>query len=118
MAKSISFREIPLGAVDYGLTILGASVRQAVYDRLERSHGIERRESPMKLMLFRKASTPVIRAGGNVVDRLIARSLHGQLGPDFSPHQESVLVDYVGHAPKSEMIAPTHNSSPEVNSDG
>ena len=118
MAQSISFREILLGAVDHGLMILGAGVRQAVCDRLERSHGIKRKEVPMKLMLFHKALIAVIGAGGNVVNRLMARSLYGQLGPDFSPHQECVLVDFVGHALKSGMIAPTYNCSSEVKSDG
>lgn len=118
MARSSSFREILLGAVDHGLMILGAGVRQAVCDRLERSHGIEREEIPVKLMQSHEALIPVIGAGGNVIDRLMARSLYGQLGPDFSQHQECVLVDYVGHALKSGMITPTYNCSSEVNSDG
>jgi len=118
MAQSISFREILLGAVDHGLMILGAGVRQAVCDLLERSHGIQCEEIPVKLMPSHEALFSVIGAGGSVVDRLMARSLYGQLGPDFSRHQECVLVDYVGHALKSGMIAPTYNSSSEVNSDG
>lgn len=118
MSRSRSFREILLGALDHGLMILRAGVRQAVCDHLERSHAIEREEVSVKLMLSHEALIPMIGAGGNVADRVMARSLYGQLGPDFSQHQECVLVDYVGHALKSGMITPTYNRSSEVNSDG
>ena len=100
MGQSGSFREI-----------LRTCARHPIYDCLERSHGIEREEIPAKLELFHEALIPSTGAGGNLVERLMAKDLYGQLGIVFSLHQEWALVDYVSHALKSAMIAPIHNSS-------
>ena len=46
VSEPAGFREALLEAVDYGLMVLGEIVRQAIYERIEKDHGLKRTEIP------------------------------------------------------------------------
>jgi hypothetical protein len=54
-ANPAEFRSYMLEAVDYGLMVLGGIVRQAIYDRIEKNHGLAHVEIPEQMIVFHKA---------------------------------------------------------------
>jgi hypothetical protein len=92
------FNEILLEAVDYSLLVLGEIVRVAIYERIERSHGVRHDEIPEKLKIFDKGLQQLLGASSKVMERLIAKRLYNQLTLNFTTHQDWTLVDYVNHA--------------------
>jgi hypothetical protein len=98
MVESPEFRQILLEAVDYGLTVLGEIVRQAIYGRIEKDHGLKRTEIPERLEAFHKALVSMLGVSAKTVERLIARNLYQRLGLNFTPHPEWTLIEYVDHA--------------------
>jgi len=50
------FQSAVLEALDYGLGVLGETVRQAIYSYIDLKHQIKREEIPENLDVFRKAS--------------------------------------------------------------
>jgi len=103
-AKAVEdrFNEVLLKAVDDGLAMLGETVRHAIYYHVERSSRIKREEIPERLETFHRALEDLLRAGGNVVEKMIARSLYGKLGLDFEEHENWTLVDYVSYTKKAK----------------
>jgi len=91
-------RQILLEAVDYGLMVLGEIVRRAIYERVEKDHGLKRAEIPEQLELFHKALGSVLGVSAKTVERLIAKNLYQKLGLNFTPHPEWTLIEYVDHA--------------------
>ena len=89
---------ILLEAVDYGLTVLGETVRQAIYKRLENHYELKRNEIPERLEVFHKALEGIFGASTRIVERLIARSLYQRLGLNFTPHPDWTLIEYVNQA--------------------
>jgi hypothetical protein len=92
------FRDILLEAVDYGLMVLGEIVRQAIYERIEKDHGVKRTEIPERLEAFHKALGSVLGVSAKTVERLIAKNLYQRLGLSFTPRPEWTLIEYVDHA--------------------
>ncbi len=101
MGGSVAFREVLLQAIDDGLLVPGEIVRAAIYDRVERSYQIRREEIPEKLELFHKALRDLLAAGGEVLERLIAKSLYRRLDLNFTQHENWTLLDYVDEAKKA-----------------
>jgi hypothetical protein len=97
------FRQILLEAVDYGLMVLGEIVRQAIYERIEKDHGLKRAEIPEQLDAFHTALGSVLGAGAKTVEKLIAKNLYSRLGLNFTAHENWILVDYANHAKKGEV---------------
>ncbi len=87
-----------LEAVDYGLSVLGEIVRQAIYERIGKDHRIKRAEIPERLETFHKALESTLGMSARTVERLIARNLCRRLGLNFTPHPEWALIEYVDHA--------------------
>ena len=98
MTEPAGFREALLEAVDYGLSVLGEIVRQAIYGRVEKDHGLKRADIPEQLEAFHKALGSVLGASTKTVERLIAKNLYQGLGLNFTPHPEWTLIEYVDHA--------------------
>jgi hypothetical protein len=98
VSEPAGFREALLEAVDYGLSVLGEIVRQAIYERIEKDHGIKRAEIPERLEAFHTALGSVLGISAKTVERLIARNLHQRLGLNFTPRPEWTLIEYVDHA--------------------
>ena len=98
MSAPAGFREALLEAVDYGLTVLGEIVRQAIYKRIEKDHGLKRAEIPERLEDFHKALESVLGANAKIVERLIAKNLYERLGLNFTSRPEWTLIEYVDHA--------------------
>ena len=48
MSEPAGVRDILIEAVDHGLMVLGEIVRQAIYERIEKDHGLKRAEGPPK----------------------------------------------------------------------
>jgi len=95
------FDSAVLEAVDYGLAVLGETVRQAIYSYVEMKYQVEREEIPEKLDVFRKASDGLFGAGAKVVEKLIARRLYSRLGLSFVEHEDWTLTKYVDDAKKA-----------------
>jgi hypothetical protein len=102
------FREALLEAVDYGLMVLGEIVRQVIYERIEKDHGIKRAEIPERLEAFDKALESVLGVSAKTVERLIARNLYQRLGSNFTPHPEWTLIEYVDHAKATSKSIQVH----------
>jgi len=98
MTEPAEFRQILLEAVDYGLMVLGEIVRQAIYERIEKDHGLKRAEIPEQLEAFQKALGSVLGVSAKTVERLIAKSLYRRLKLNFTQHDGWTLIDYVNHA--------------------
>ena len=101
MGGSVAFREVLLQAIDDGLLVPGEIVRAAIYDRVERSYQLRREEIPENLELFHKALQDLLAAGGEVLERLIAKNLYRKLDLNFSQHENWTLLDYVDEAKKA-----------------
>ena len=86
-----------LEAVDYGLMVMGERVRQAIYERIEKDHGIKRAEIPERLEAFHTALGNVLGVSAKMVERLIAKNLYQRLGLNFTPRPEWTLIEYVNH---------------------
>jgi len=101
MNEPAEFRQNLLEAVDYGLMVLGERVRQAIYDRIEKSHGLKREEIHEKLDVFHEALASALGVGARPVERLIARNLYQRLGLNFTSRDNWTIVDYVEHAKRT-----------------
>lgn len=94
------FKKTLLEAVDYGLLVLGETVRQAIYSHIERNYKVKREEVPERLEAFHKALEGVLGAGAKVVERLIAKNLYQRLNLNFIEHEDWTLADYIRDAEK------------------
>ena len=103
MSEPAGFREYLLEAVDYGLIVLGKIVRQAIYERIEKDHGLKRADIPEQLEAFHKALESTLGVSAKTVEKLIAKNLYSRLGLNFTAHENWILVDYVNHAKKGEV---------------
>jgi len=104
MEEPAEFRQNLLEAVDHGLMVLGERVRQAIYDRIERTHGLKREEIPERLGVFHDALTSALGVGARSVERLIAKSLCQRLSLNFTPRENWSIVDYVKYAKKARGL--------------
>ena len=102
------FRQILLEAVDYGLNALGEIVRRAIYERIEKDHGLKRAEIPEQLELFHKALESVLSVSAKTVEKLIAKNLYQKLGLNFTPRPEWTLIEYVDHAKTTSKSTQVH----------
>ena len=68
MTEPAEFRDILLEAVDYGLIVLGEIVRQAIYERIEKNHGLKRTEIPERLEAFHKALESTLGMSAKTVE--------------------------------------------------
>lgn len=101
MPKPARFSETVLQAVDDGLLVPGEIVRQAIYERIERSYQLTREEIPEKLAIFQEALQDLLGEAANVMEKVIAKNLYSSLGLDFVEDANWTLVDYVDHANKA-----------------
>ena len=101
MGGSVAFRDVLLQSIDDGLLVPGEIVRAAIYNRVERSYQTRREEIPEKLELFHKALRDLLAAGGEVLERLIAKNLYRRLDLNFNQHENWTLLDYVDEAKKA-----------------
>jgi hypothetical protein len=108
MTEPAEFRDILLEAVDYGLIVLGEIVRQAIYERIEKDHGLKRTEIPERLEAFHKALESTLGMSAKTVERLTAKNLYQRLGLDFTPRPEWTLIEYVDHAKTTSKSIQVH----------
>jgi hypothetical protein len=100
------FSRALLEAVDEGLLILGSSVRDMVYYRLEKRCRLRREEIPERLEDFHRALEGLFSAGAKVIEKLVATRLYARLGLNFVEHEEWTVVGYANDAKKAERYAP------------
>jgi len=108
MTEPAEFRDIHLEAVDYGLIVLGEIVRQAIYERIEKDHGLKRTEIPERLEAFHKALESTLGMSAKTVERLTAKNLYQRLGLNFTPRPEWTLIEYVDHAKTTSKSIQVH----------
>jgi hypothetical protein len=108
VSEPAGFRDILLEAVDYGLMVLGEIVRRAIYERIEKDHGLKRAEIPEQLEAFHKALGSVLGVSAKTVERLIVRNLHQRLGLNVTPRPEWTLIEYVDHAKTTSESIQVH----------
>jgi len=108
MTEPAEFRDILLEAVDYGLIVLGEIVRQAIYERIEKDHGLKRTEIPERLEAFHKALESTLGMSAKTVERLTAKNLYQRLGLNFTPRPEWTLIEYVDHAKTTSKPIQVH----------
>jgi hypothetical protein len=102
------FRGCLLEAVDYGLNILGEVVRQAIYERIQKDHGLARAEIPEQLETFHKALESIFGRSARTLERLIAKNLYQKFDLNFTPYPDWTLVEYVNHAKTTSTSGPFH----------
>ena len=76
---------------------LGEIVRETIYQRIERTHQVKRKEIPEKLDTFHKALQGTLGAAAKVIERLIAKNFYDRLGLDFTGHNDWTIVEYFDH---------------------
>ena len=98
------FSRVVLEAVDEGLLVLGASVRDTIYYNVERDDGIRRQEIPGRVEDFHKALERLFGSGVRTIEKLIAKSLCGRLGIALLASENWSLVDYVDYVKKAPRV--------------
>lgn len=89
-------------AVDEGLLVLGASVKDSMYYYLEKNRQVRREEIPSKITAFHEALESLLGAGAKVLERLIAERLYSRLNLIFEERENWTLGDYVRYAQKAK----------------
>jgi len=92
------FDKLLLEAVDYGLNVLGETVRRTIYESLGNHYELKRSEIPERLEVFHKALERMFGTSSKTVERLIAKNLYERLGLNFTPQPDWTLIEYVNHA--------------------
>jgi hypothetical protein len=92
------FQEALLKAVDEGLLVLGASVKQAVYYYIERYYNIKREEIPFKPKEFHEALENIFGFGAKVLEKLVVKTFYEILGLTFEEHEDWTLIEYITFA--------------------
>jgi len=108
VSEPAGFRDILLEAVDYGLMVLGETVRQAIYGQIENHHELKRADIPERLEAFHKALGSVLGVSAKTVEKLIAKNLYQRLGLNFTPRPEWTLIGYVDHAKTTSESIQVH----------
>ena len=86
-----------LQSVDKGFFALGVTVREALYQCINRNYQLRREKIPDHLETFHQALHN-LGAGAKIMEKLIARNLYTKLGLNFTEHANCTLVDIVNHA--------------------
>ena len=103
MSTSLSSqREALVQATDYGLMVLGETVRGTIYQCIESKYQLKREEIPEKLPTFHKALEGLLGASARVIERQIAKNLYATLGLNFTPRKDWTIVEYFDHAKKAK----------------
>jgi hypothetical protein len=100
MAQCTTIGDEMVQAADHGLLVLGEIVREAIYERIERTHQVKREEIPEKLDTFHKGLQVMLGAPVKVVERLIAKDFYGRLGLNFNANDDWTIVEYFDNAKK------------------
>jgi hypothetical protein len=108
MTEPAEFRDILLEDIDYGLNVLGEIVRQAIYERIEKDHGLKRTEIPERLEAFHKALESTLGMSAKTVERLVAKNIYQRLSLNFTPRPEWTLIEYVDHAKTTSKSIQVH----------
>jgi len=95
-------QEALLQSTDYGLMVLGETVRGTIYQCLKGKYQLEREEIPEKLDAFHKALQGLLGVGAVVVERQIANKLYATLGLHFEARRDWTIVEYFEHAKKAK----------------
>lgn len=97
---SENFDSAVLEAFDYGLSVLGETGRQTVYSYIKMKYQVKREEIPERLDVFHRASGGLFGAGTEVLEKLIAKRVYGNLGLSFIQHENWTLAEYVDDVKK------------------
>jgi len=98
LTLSSEMRKNLLCSVDDAFLVVGEIVRAALYQRLERSYQINRKDIPERLEDFHSALQELLGTACPVLERLIAKNLYNGLGSDFKQVDGWTLADYSKHA--------------------
>jgi hypothetical protein len=119
LAKENSFELILFEAVDEGLSILGESVKLAIYFHVEKEQSIEKEEIPQKIGEFSSAIGKLFGPGARVIENIILQKLCEKLGLDYKDVKNKDLPTVVEELKiaKSHMIGFTNEfrKSPDRN---
>ncbi len=74
------FDRLLLEAIDEGLSSIGESSKQAIYNHLKIGFNIERQEIPKKLPLFKDALEKILGVGASFLEIIIMKHLHEKVG--------------------------------------
>ena len=88
----MQFEEKLLEAIDYGLMVLGATVKQTIYERIEETRGLKRTDIPEHIQAFHEALVALLGKGAESIERVIAKKLYQQLDRPFTPHENWALA--------------------------
>jgi len=87
------FEETMVEAVNYILTALGESTKQAIYAHLKNSYGISKDDIPRKIDVFANAIEETFGSVGKVIEIKIIERLHSQYA-DFRYTPENGELDF------------------------
>jgi len=102
MAQSTTIEDAMSRATDYGLMVLGETVRRTIYQCLESKYQLKREEIPKKLDTFHEALEGLLGAGARLIERQIARNLYSRLDLNFTARMDWTIVEYFDHAKKAK----------------
>jgi hypothetical protein len=102
MAQYTMIEDVMLQATDYGLMVLGETVRATIYQCFESKYQLKREEIPEKLDTFHEALESMTGAGAKAIERQIARDLYSRLGLEFAGRMDWTIVEYFDYAKKAK----------------
>jgi len=88
-------------AVDDGLLVLGASVRDTIYYTVERDYQIRCQDILGRAEDFHKALERLFGPGARIIEKLIAKSLCSKLGIPLVTSENWTLADYLYYAKRA-----------------
>ncbi len=91
------FEKLLVEAVDYGLSSLGDSCRQAIYFYLENNFKIGKKEIPYRIEDFANAIEQIFGPGARLIEIEIMKVLHKKVAHfEYSPKQEDIVfTEYI-----------------------
>ena len=91
-----SLEDLLLQCIDEVLVdLLGTKAREAVYDHLERNHGLSRRDISRHMNKFLELLEETFGKGGKTIEKAIIKRLYRKLEWDFYDNPGYEFMDYL-----------------------
>jgi hypothetical protein len=90
-----AFYDILLEAIDKSFSSLGELVRTSIYFYLENSMGIEKSESPFRIIDFQSALEKLFGAGTRHLELLVIKNLHEKIKIKYKGNMSRWVVPYI-----------------------
>ena len=95
--KTTNFEEVLLTAIDEGLSLLGASSKQAVYFHLEKTFKMNRQDIPYRIEEFTDAIEKIFGNGAKILEIQIMKCLFKKVGYKLKHYPKRKNITFTGY---------------------